>query len=131
MSSLCKYCQKVELVFDNAHKSKSGRLIPLDKQSGLPHNCAENPYNTKQQEQSGRNIPTNTAQTETTEQQPSTDFQVLPELVDKGITAFSMLSSLIKLVEQNQKELVTLNEKVEHLTKLVYALSSSQSQSKK
>jgi hypothetical protein len=51
--------------------------------------------------------------------------------VDRSITTFTIMTALIRLVEQNQKELVTLNEKVEHLIKLVYALSSSQSQPKK
>jgi hypothetical protein len=51
--SVCKYCNKVELTFDQAFKSKTGKLIPLDKTSGQPHQCAENPYSQppKQQQQ--------------------------------------------------------------------------------
>jgi hypothetical protein len=58
--------------------------------------------------------------------QPSRDFEVPEESVQKGITTFTMMTALIRLVEQNQKELVTLNEKVDYLTELVYALSLQQ-----
>ena len=51
MSSVCRYCNKVELAFDNTFKSKTGKLIPLDKTSGLPHQCSENPYSKQQQPQ--------------------------------------------------------------------------------
>jgi hypothetical protein len=50
-NAICKWCNKVELVFDNAYKSKTGKLIPLDKTSGLPHQCASNPYTQLQQQQ--------------------------------------------------------------------------------
>lgn len=60
------------------------------------------------------------------QQQPKqTDYD---KSVDNGISAFSMMTNLILLVEQTQKSLVTLNEKVEHLTKLVYALSQQKQQ---
>ncbi len=52
--------------------------------------------------------------------QPKSEYD---KSVDNGITAFGMMSSLIGLVEQNQKVLVTLNEKMDHLGKLVYALT--------
>jgi hypothetical protein len=93
-------------------KDENGKTIYKNLDM-LPHR--HNILITKQQEQSGGNIPAGQAPTETT------DFQVRQESVDRGITAFSMMTALIRLVEQNQKELVTLNEKVEHLTKLVYA----------
>ncbi|MGH9952235.1 MAG: hypothetical protein ACRD5J_11440, partial [Nitrososphaeraceae archaeon] len=48
--TICKYCNKVELVFDSAYKSKTGKMIPLDKTSGLPHQCAESPYAKQQHE---------------------------------------------------------------------------------
>lgn len=51
MSSICRYYQKTEIVFDENFKSKSGKLIPLDKASGSPHQCAENPYTKQQQQQ--------------------------------------------------------------------------------
>jgi hypothetical protein len=92
MSSICKYCNKTELVFDNAFKSKTGKLIPLDKTSGLPHSCSDNPYNTKQQEQSGSLLRANSSQT---------NFQVS---------------------EVQQKELVTMNEKLDRLLNLTEQL---------
>ena len=50
-NAICKWCNKVELTFDNAYKSKTGKLIPLDKSSGLPHQCSSNPYSQLQQQQ--------------------------------------------------------------------------------
>jgi hypothetical protein len=44
MSSICKHCNVTELVFDSQHKTKSGKFIPLEKSTGLPHNCPENPF---------------------------------------------------------------------------------------
>ncbi|MGH9983571.1 MAG: hypothetical protein ACRD8W_06400 [Nitrososphaeraceae archaeon] len=93
-----------------AGKDSAGKTI-LNNPDSTPHQHKE-----KQQQEQEQ------------EQQPSTDFQVSQESVDRGITAFTMMTALIGLVEQNQKELVKLNEKVEYLTKLVYALSSQQLQ---
>lgn len=39
-----------------------------------------------------------------------------------------MVTSLTRLVEQNQKLLVTMDSKIDHLTKLVYAATQSQRQ---
>jgi hypothetical protein len=50
-NAVCKYCNKVELTFDPNFKSKSGKMIPLDKMSGQPHQCSGNPFTQLQQQQ--------------------------------------------------------------------------------
>lgn len=62
-----------------------------------------------------------------TQQQPKTEYD---KSVDNGISAFSMMTSLIRLVEQNQKLLVTMDDKLDRLLNLVYA-QQQQSQEKK
>lgn len=89
--SICKWCNKTELVFDNAYKSKTGKLIPLDKTSGLPHQCSENPYIKQQQQSDDVDVP-----------------KLAPSL---------NLSEMIHILQ-------SLEQKIDHLTKLVYALSS-------
>jgi len=44
-TTVCKYCNKVELSFSKDFVSKNGKMIPLNKQTGEPHQCSENPYN--------------------------------------------------------------------------------------
>jgi hypothetical protein len=39
----CRYCHKVQITFDQSRKSKSGKLIPIEKSSGLPHECDQRP----------------------------------------------------------------------------------------
>jgi hypothetical protein len=39
----CKWCHKVEITFDQNRKSKSGKLIPIEKASGLSHECESRP----------------------------------------------------------------------------------------
>lgn len=90
--SICKYCNSTEITFDNAHKSKSGKLIPLEKASGLPHNCSENPF-TKQQQQT---------QVQKTQSQVQLQPQVQPQ-------------------PQTIVTLETINQKLDHLIRLVYA----------
>jgi hypothetical protein len=78
-TAICKYCNKVELTFDNAFKSKTGKLIPLDKTSGLPHQCAENPYSQQQQQpqQPAAVLP---------QQEPTSNMMMMLKLIDAKIT---------------------------------------------
>jgi hypothetical protein len=108
--TICKYCNKLELVFDNAHKSKSGRLIPLDKQSGLPHQCSESPYTKQQQhQQSGGNIPTEQAQTEAQRD------------ITKTLTTFNngVQEELLDIINR----LTRLENKTDRIANLIYALT--------
>jgi hypothetical protein len=94
MSSICKFCNKTEIVFDNAFKSKTGKMIPIDKASGVPHNCSENPYNKQQQTQSP---------------QQAQDAKVV-----------SMYEQIPVIVQK----LEGLERKIEILVKMVYALGN-------
>jgi hypothetical protein len=113
MSSICKYCQKVELTFDNAHKSKSGRLIPLDKQSGLPHQCSESPYAQKQQQQQ------NTIQTSDYQQQPEQPADYITEIRAMHTLAHVKLDRIIDEIQR-------LEDKTDRIARLVYALTSGE-----
>ena len=42
---LCKYCNVTQIEFDVNRKSKSGKLIPIEKSSGVNHNCKFSVYN--------------------------------------------------------------------------------------
>ena len=49
------YCRNkcgIEICFDS-RKSKSGKSIPIDKSSNLPHQCPKSKYMQRQQEASG------------------------------------------------------------------------------
>ena len=90
MSAICKYCNNTELIFDNAHKSKSGKLIPLEKATGLPHNCSENPYSKGQ---------TNGSRTRTrTITNESTDLLLQIKLANQK------LDTLIELLREQKQE---------------------------
>lgn len=47
----CQWCHNVEITFSEHFKSKTGKFIPIEKASGVPHNCPQNP-NRQQQQQS-------------------------------------------------------------------------------
>lgn len=112
----CKWCGRVEITFSDAFKSKSGKFIPIEKASGVPHKCTANPNNQQQQQQQqsgGNSSSSNQAQTQ---QQPKqTDYD---KSLDNGISAFSMMTDLIRLVEQTQKQMITMNEKLDRLLNL-------------
>lgn len=57
------------------------------------------------------------------EQSKQTEYE---RSVDNGISAFSMMTDLIRLVEQTQKLLVTMDGKLDRLTNLVYAQQQEQ-----
>jgi hypothetical protein len=71
-----------------------------------------------------------TRHTHKVQQQSSSTNIEQPEQssVDKGISAFSMMTDLIRLVEQNQKLLTNLNEKVDRLLNLTFAKQEQQQQ---
>jgi hypothetical protein len=67
------------------------------------------------------------------EQQPNQEqasplYHVSDESVDRGISASSMMTNLIGLVEQNQWVLVSLEGKIDRLLNLVFATQSEQQQ---
>ena len=104
-------------MFDKYHVSKSGKMIPLNKQTGEPHQCPENPYS-KQQQQSQQ-----PQQQEQQKYTPTKDYGISSpiiseESVQKGITAFTMMNDLIGLVEQTQKLLVSIDGKLDRLLNL-------------
>jgi len=37
------------IYFDDASKTSTGKKIPLERATGKPHNCPNNPYNNKNQ----------------------------------------------------------------------------------
>lgn len=80
-----------------AGKDNSGKTIYVEE-DGTPHI-----HKQVQQEQ----------------QQQQTDYD---KSVNDGISAISHITSLIRLAEQTQKLLVTMDGKLDHLTKLVYAV---------
>ena len=85
MSTFCKYCGRTELVFDNAYKSKTGRLIPLDKTSGLPHQCTESPYAQQQQQQQQQQQPQQQVQASTTLVTEPTAMKIINAKLDRII----------------------------------------------
>jgi hypothetical protein len=112
MSSICKYCNKVELTFDKFHVSKSGKMIPLDKNSGMPHQCSENPYSQQQPKQQ--------RQQQAPQEQPKfRDYNLSEDSVQRGITAFSMVTNLTILVEQTQKQLVSMDAKLDRIISML------------
>lgn len=99
-----------EVIFSG--KDAEGKTILKDPATGLLHQHKQK----QQQSQS---------QVQQQAQQPKSDYD---KSVDNGITAFGMMSSLIGLVKQNQHALQGLDDKISHLTKLVYALTEQQKQ---
>lgn len=83
-------------------KTEDGKTIYKNEDMS-PHQHKQKQQ--QQQQQSGRINPTEQAQTE------------YDKPVDRGINAFSMMRDLIRLVEQIQKQIVTIDEKVDRLTK--------------
>lgn len=111
----CFVCQKNgydDIQVFLAGKDEQGKTVYLEPDGVTRHIH-------KQQEQQQQQ-PTKQQQQQ---QQQSGLEKVSDESVDRGITAFSMMSSLIVLVEQTQKQVVSMDEKLDRLTKLVYALS--------
>jgi hypothetical protein len=87
-------------------------MIPLNKATGEPHQCSENPYSQSQQQQSQQ-------QSQQQQQEPQfKDYGVPEESVQRGITAFTMVTNLTILVEQTQKLLVSMDEKLDRLLNL-------------
>jgi hypothetical protein len=107
--SICKYCQKVELSFNEAYKSKTGRLIPLDKTSGLPHQCSESPY-TKQQSQHV----TETAY-------PSSSSVVTQSTEEQQLTA-----NIALLHKDVMDRMLSLENKLDHISRLIYAITNGE-----
>ncbi|HZD34034.1 MAG TPA: hypothetical protein VE130_02420 [Nitrososphaeraceae archaeon] len=105
------YRPNEEITF--AGKDSEGKTVYKNR-DGSPHQHRE-----KLQQQSQQQ----TQQQLQPQQQDEPFEKVSDESADRGITAFTMMSDLIGLAEQNQKQLVTINEKIDHLTKLVYASS--------
>jgi hypothetical protein len=102
-STVCKYCNKVELSFSDAFKSKTGKMIPLDKASGVPHQCPENPY-TKQQEQSGSTVSGKIQQTE--EQQ--------------------LVANIASLHKELMDKMTSIQNKLNHISRLIFAITGEQ-----
>ena len=77
------YCRNncgIEICFDS-RKSKSGKSIPIDKSSGLPHQCPKSQY-AQQQQESGTNTCAKQAQNlGTTNQEQFTILNTKLELI--------------------------------------------------
>jgi hypothetical protein len=103
MSQVCRFCGKTEIVFDNAFKSSSGKMIPLDKQSGMPHQRSQSSYAKQHQQQQ--------------QQQQSQPQQGQPKQQGQGST------TVITQATQNDiiiKKLDRLQNTVDLLTNLIH-----------
>lgn len=104
----------------------SDKWIPLvyENNTGLrtnsPHHCPNSPYSKTQQQQQGQGQlkPQPKMSGNMTEQPSSTEYE---RSVDDGISAFSMMTDLIRLVEQTQKLLVSMDGKIDRLLNLTFA----------
>lgn len=91
---LCKYCNQVAIEFDVNRKSKSGKLLPIEVASGVPHSCPQNPYNQQKK------------QTDVVSVQQTKETVYLDILIDK----------VDKLEKKIDKLCETYNIKVDGLT---------------
>jgi hypothetical protein len=80
---VCKYCNVVQIEFDVNRKSKSGKLLPIEVASGIPHSCPQNPWNL--QKSSG----TNTAKP--TEAFRSIELAEITRKIDLVVSAMEQL----------------------------------------
>ena len=96
-------------------------MIPLDKASGVPHQCSASPYaqqqQQQQQQQSQQVQPTQTQSNEVKSVQGNDD--------DGKVSSAEQIDSQIDIILSKVQGLI---DKVDHLQKLVYAMSEQRQQ---
>lgn len=91
----CKWCGRVEITFSDNFKSKSGKYIPIEKSSGIPHKCTANP-NPYQQRQNGQQQ-TQQQQAQQVESVPKMTLEILYSKLDE---VSSKVDRLLNLAER-------------------------------